>query len=62
MINLNYRNGGKMSRKKKEVNILVCGNKKVFDGILTGMISILNRTNATLNYYVFTMDVTRLKE
>ena len=51
-----------MSKKKKQVNILVCGNKKVFDGILTGLISILNRTNAIINYYVFTMDVTRLNK
>ena len=40
-----------MSKKKKQVNILICGNKKVFDGILTGLISILNRTNAIIKLY-----------
>ena len=46
----------------KEVNLLVCGNNKVFDGILSLMISILNKTEAIINCYVFTMDVTRLKD
>lgn len=43
------------------INILVCGNKKVFDGALTQLISILNRTKEPINYYIFTADVTRLK-
>ena len=47
---------------KNEVNILVCGNNKVFDGILTLLISILNKTNAIINLYIFTMDVIRLKK
>ena len=47
---------------KNEVNILVCGNNKVFDGILTLLISILNKTNAIIILYIFTMDVTRLKK
>ncbi len=47
--------------KKKEVNLLLCGNKKVFDGALTLLISILNRTEALIHCYIFTMDVTRLK-
>ena len=48
--------------KKENVNLLLCGNKKVFDGALTLLISILNRTNASINCYIFTMDVTRLKK
>ena len=44
------------------INLLLCGNKKVFDGALTQVISILNRTKETLNCYIFTMDCTRLKE
>lgn len=52
-----------MSKNNKEViNLLLCGNKKVFDGALTLLISILNRTNNPLNVYIFTMDVTRLKK
>lgn len=44
-------------------NILFCGNSKVFDGILTGMLSILKRTRAKepFCFYIFTMDVTRIK-
>jgi len=44
------------------INLLLCGNKKVFDGALTQLISILNRTKETLNCYIFTMDCTRLRE
>lgn len=44
------------------VNLLLCGNKKVFDGILTLLISILNRTEETLNCYIFTMDKSELNK
>lgn len=43
------------------INLLLCGNKKVFDGALTQLISILNRTKEIINCYIFTMDATRLK-
>lgn len=43
------------------INILLCGNEKVFDGALTQLISITNRTNEPINCYIFTMDLTRLK-
>lgn len=43
------------------VNILLCGNGKVFDGALTELISITNRTKETINCYIFTMDATHLK-
>lgn len=43
------------------INILLCGNKKVFDGALTQLISITNKTSETINCYLFTMDVSRLK-
>ena len=46
---------------KEEVNILLCGNKSVFDGALTLLISVLNRTKAKINCYIFTMNVTRLR-
>lgn len=44
------------------INLLLCGNKKVFDGALTQLISILNRTQETLNCYIFTMDQSELNK
>lgn len=44
------------------VNILLCGNKKVFDGALTQLISMANRTKETINCYIFTMNLTRLSK
>lgn len=46
---------------KKMINILLCGNQKVFDGALTELLSITNRTKETINCYIFTMDVSRIK-
>ncbi len=43
------------------INILLCGNKKVFDGALTELLSITNRTKETINCYLFTMNLSRLK-
>lgn len=43
------------------INLLLCGNSKVFDGALTQLISITNRTNEAINCYIFTMDVSRIK-
>lgn len=43
------------------INLLLCGNEKVFDGALTQLISITNRTKTPINCYIFTMDLTRLK-
>ena len=43
------------------INILLCGNKKVFDGALSQLISITNKTSETINCYIFTMDVSRIK-
>ena len=44
-------------------NILFSGNEKVFDGILTCMLSILKRssTEEPFCFYIYTMDVTRIK-
>ena len=44
------------------VNILLCGNKKVFDGALTQLISMANRTKEDINCIIFTMDVSRLNK
>ena len=43
------------------INLLLCGNQKVFYGALTQLISITNRTTETIKCYIFTMDISRLK-
>lgn len=45
------------------INILFSGNDKVFDGILTCILSILKRTKSTksFGFYVMTTDVTYIK-
>lgn len=43
------------------INILLCGNYKVFDGALTELISITNKTKEDVTCYIFTMDVSRIK-
>lgn len=44
------------------INLLLCGNKKFFDGALTQLISIKNRTEEAINCYIFTMDASRLNK
>lgn len=39
------------------INILLCGNRKVFDGALSELISITNRTAESINCYIFTMNI-----
>lgn len=43
------------------INLLLCGNEKVFDGALTELISITNRTKEKINCYIFTAELTRIK-
>ena len=43
------------------INLLLCGNEKVFDGALTELISITNRTKEEINCYIFTAELTRIK-
>ena len=43
------------------MNILLCGNERVFDGALTELISITNKTKEPVNCYIFTMDLSRVK-
>lgn len=43
------------------INLLLCGNEKVFDGALTQLISITNRTKESINCYIFTMDISNIK-
>lgn len=42
------------------INLLLCGNQKVFDGALTELISITNKTKSAITCYIFTMDVSRI--
>lgn len=44
------------------INILLCGNKRVFDGALTELISITNKTKESISCYIFTMDVSRINK
>ncbi|MBQ8923320.1 MAG: hypothetical protein IJ053_00860 [Lachnospiraceae bacterium] len=46
------------------MNILYAGNYKVFDGVMTSMLSILKRTKVTepFCFYILTMDVSDIKE
>lgn len=46
------------------INLLFCGNYKVFDGILSCTLSILKRTETKepFNIHIFTMDVHHLRE
>lgn len=43
------------------MNILLCGNEKVFDGALSELISITNKTKEDVKCYIFTMDLSRIK-
>ena len=43
------------------INLLLCGNEKVFDGALTELISITNRTQEAIKCYIFTAELTRIK-
>lgn len=45
------------------INILFSGNEKVFDGILTCMLSIFKRsaTKEPFRFFIYTMDVSRIK-
>lgn len=45
------------------INILYCGNDKVFDGIITSALSILKRSrlDEPMKFFIFTMDVSHIK-
>lgn len=42
------------------INILLCGNRKVFDGALTQLISMTNRTKEQIHVFLMTMDLQRM--
>ncbi len=45
------------------INLLFCGNIRVFDGVLSCLLSIFKRTETQepFKIYIFTMDITRVK-
>ena len=46
------------------INILFCGNDKVFDGMLTCALSILKRTDTSepFTFYIYTVELSHIKE
>lgn len=44
------------------INILLCGNYKVFDGMLSELVSITNTTKEPIRCYIFTAKLTRIKK
>lgn len=44
------------------INILLCGNSKVFDGALTQLVSMTNRTTESIHCFLMTMNLTRLNQ
>ncbi len=44
------------------INLLFSGNEKVFDGALSELISITNKTKEPITCYILTMDVSRIKK
>lgn len=44
------------------IYLLLCGNKRVFDGALTQLISMTNRTAEEIRAFVMTMDLVRVRE
>lgn len=42
------------------IEILLCGNRKVFDGALTQLISMTRRTKEAIHVHLMTMDLSRL--
>jgi len=44
------------------INILLCGNRRVFDGALTQLISMTNRTKEAIHVFFMTMDLTRVRD
>ncbi len=44
------------------INLMFCGNDKVFDGMLISLISISKHTEEALNVYLMTMDLTDVNQ
>lgn len=46
---------------KNEINLLYCGNEKVFDGLLISLLSMTKYTKVPIHVFVITMDLQELK-
>ncbi len=44
------------------IHILLCGNSKVFDGALTQLVSMTNRTTESIHCFLMTMNLTRVNQ
>ena len=44
------------------VNLLLCGNEKVFDGALTQLLSMTNRSKESIHVFLMTMNLQRVNE
>ncbi len=44
------------------INLMFCGNSKVFDGMIISLLSIVKYTNEPLNVFVLTMDLRNINE
>ena len=44
------------------INLMFCGNKKVFDGLIIAMLSILKHTNEPLHVFILTADLHEINE
>lgn len=44
------------------VNVLLCGNRAVFDGALSQLLSMTNRTKECIHVYIMTMNLERLRQ
>ena len=44
------------------INLMFCGNSKVFDGMIISLLSIVKYTNEPLNVFVLTMDLRNVDE
>lgn len=46
----------------EKINLLMCGNKKVFDGMLLVILSLIKHNNDSFRVFIMTMDLTDINE
>ena len=51
-----------MTKKNDSINLMFCGNDKVFDGMLIVLLSIIKYCKNPLNVYILTMDLTEIED
>ena len=44
------------------INLMFCGNSKVFDGMIISLLSIAKHTKEALNVFILTMDLRSIDE